>query len=243
MRLVGTEIRRQREDAGISQRRLAVAAGISQAHLARIEAGGVHAAIETLERVCLALDADLRLSVYPNSGPRLRDRFQARMIEALLRDVGTWWRWYPEVLVSRPVRGVIDLVGHDPNRHVVITVEAQSQIRRLEQQLRWSGQKADALPSAAIWPNVATGEVQVARILLLRSTRITRDVAATFEATLRAAYPAPPAAIRRALSDPDVPWPGHGLLWMTVDGREARFLERLPPRSQGAAIKGPFALR
>lgn len=242
LRFLGTEIRRQREDAGISQRRLAAAAGISQPHLARIETGDAHVGIATLERICLALDADLRLAVYPNSGPRLRDRFQPRMIEELLNDAGPWWRWYPEVLVSRPVRGVIDVVGHDPRRHLVVSVEAQSQIHRLEQQLRWSGQKADALPSATIWPEVATEDVRVARILLLRSTRNTRDLAAAFDGTLRAAYPAPMAEVRAALRDPDLPWPGNGLLWMTVDGREARFLGRLPPRP-APGIRVPLALR
>ena len=105
------------------------------------------------------------------------------MLGALLASLDRRWRPRPEVWVIRPVRGVIDLVL-EPEDHPepLIAVEAQSDMRRLEQQLRWSQAKADALATARSRP--------VSRLLLLRSTRRTKAVLGEYVATTRAAFPA-----------------------------------------------------
>ena len=82
LRALGDEYRRSREDAGLSQRQVATAAGISQSHYSTIEAGTVVASVELHERIALALGGQLNVRFYPGTGPRLRGRFQAPTVEA-----------------------------------------------------------------------------------------------------------------------------------------------------------------
>jgi len=84
------------------------------------------------------------------------------------------------------------------------------------------------LPSADVWATSA-GEPTIHRLLVLRSTAATRELARRFEATLMAAYPAPAKAVFQALTAADRPWPGHGILWADVRGDKVRILDR-PPR-------------
>ena len=71
--------------------------------------------------------------------------------------------------------------------------------------------------------------MRVNRLLVLRSTPGTRDLARRFSETLRAAYPARAADALAAIETPDRPWPGAALLWAEVDSRGARILGG-PPR-------------
>lgn len=135
-RAIGDDIRRQREDAGISQRRLAAASGVDQSYLAKIELGDARPSIETLTAVSIALGGDFGARIFPNTGPPIRDKIQALMLEAVLRVTHRRWRRFVEVQVQRPSRGVIDLVLHEPAEPALVALEAQSQMRRLEQQVR-----------------------------------------------------------------------------------------------------------
>ena len=94
---------------------------------------------------------------------------------------------------------------------LVVATEVESTIRRLEQQLRWAQDKADSLPSSAAWALMAPVDGPrpvISRLLIVRSTRSTRDIARAFEATLAAAYPARAADVHAALTTADAPWPG-----------------------------------
>jgi len=231
LRSVGEQLLHLREDAGLPRTTVAQAAGIHPSYLRLIELGRRDPSTTILTRIAAALGADVGLRVFPRSGPALRDRFQARLIEALLQLLPADWTPYPEVPVSRPVRGTVDLVAVRPATSQVVSIEAQSEIRRLEQQMRWAAEKTDALPSATIWPEVlrtCLGRPQVSRILVLRSTVATRSLARSFAATLTAAYPAAPRDLRAALLDPKAPWPGSGILWMKVDGSETTMLRGAP---------------
>ena len=53
---VGDKVRDAREHAGLSQRELASRMGMSQAVVARLEAGGVGVTLMTLQKVATALD-------------------------------------------------------------------------------------------------------------------------------------------------------------------------------------------
>jgi transcriptional regulator with XRE-family HTH domain len=230
LRSVGEQLRHLREDAGLPKAEVARVAGIDATYLGYIEAGQRDPTIAALSRVSAALGADLGLKVFPNAGPRLRDRFQSRMIEALLELLPPDWERFPEVPVYRPVRGVIDLVIARRASGRIVSIEAQSDLRRLEQQLRWAAEKSDALPSAAVWPALTANDrtPAVSRILLLRSTERTRSLARDFASTLAAAYAADPVALLDGLLDPGRPWPGNGILWARVDGREASIIRGLP---------------
>jgi hypothetical protein len=107
------------------------------------------------------------------------------MIEALIRILHPRWQAHPEVAVLRPSRGFVDLVLEDAR--LPIAAEAQFDLRRLEAQVRRYTEKAGGLP----FTNLAGGrDVTVSRLLLLRCTRRTRELAREFAATLAAAYPA-----------------------------------------------------
>jgi transcriptional regulator with XRE-family HTH domain len=230
-RRLGQDIRRLRLDAGLSLRALALVAGFDHGHLARIEAGTVEPSIAVLIAIGDVLGADLSLRLYPTTGPRIHDRHQAPTIESLFGILHPRWRRLPEVGVIRPARGFIDAVLALPDEGVVVATEYESTIRRLEQQLRWAQDKADSLPSSSAWPLIAAVDgprPSISRLLILRSTRTTRDIARAFEATLSSQYPAAALAVFAALTTDDVPWPGSGILWADVQQGRARILSRAP---------------
>jgi transcriptional regulator with XRE-family HTH domain len=226
----GEEIRRLRTDAGISLGQLGTVVGVHKSHLARIEANQVRPSLDVLTAIGVALGADLSVRYFPGSGPRLHDRFQARMIEALLRVLDPRWRVELEVPILRPARGVIDIVLHARDENVTVAVEVYSQLRRLEQQIRWSAEKADGLAERMVEERRLETGPAVSRLLVLRSTVATREIARTYAATLAAAYPARTHTVVEALVTATAPWAGSGLVWMHVDGRGASMMAFPPPR-------------
>lgn len=220
--LLGEEVSRLREDAGISRARLAEQAGVDAAYLGRIEAGRERPTLTVYERIAMALGADLSARVYPNTGPRLRDHTQAPMLEHLLATRHPRFGTFTEVLVRRPSRGAIDALLHEPRERVAIATELQGQLRRLEQQIRWHAMKAESLASWDGWAQLGDPEPRISQLLVVRRTRATRAVAAEFARQLRAAYPAHPDDALGALLGTD-PWPGAALMWMTLDARGARW--------------------
>lgn len=60
---IGEQVRTAREEAGLSQRDLALKMGTSQAAIARLEAGGVGATVTTLQRVAEALGLSLTVEL------------------------------------------------------------------------------------------------------------------------------------------------------------------------------------
>jgi transcriptional regulator with XRE-family HTH domain len=225
---IGTEIRRLRVDAGLSQRRLASVAEIDHGFLSLIERGLREPSLAVLVAIATALGGSVNVRLYPGTGPRLTDPLQARMVEALLRVLHPRWTRMLEVPVYRPARGFIDLVAHDRAAGIVVATEIQSEIRRLEQQLRWSNEKAGSLQSADFW-RFTDSAPRIDQLLVQRSTRANRDLASRFHEILRGAFPANTIEAYRALTTPDAPWPGSALLWATVDGDTARVLDH-PPR-------------
>ncbi len=126
-----------------------------------------------------------------------------------------------EVGVTRPARGWIDLVLHDPRERLLIATEVESDIRRIEQQVRWAKMKRDSLPSWDGWP--ADDDARVSQLLIVRRTRATRQTALEFAAQLLLTYPAHPEDALAALTGTS-PWPGGTLLWAHIDRATVRFL-------------------
>ena len=220
------DLERLRADAGIPVAGLARVAGVDRGYLHRILAGAEHPSHETYARLAVALGADLSSRLYPNTGPLVRDRHQARILEAFLGVLHPRWQVSTEVAVRRPSRGWIDAVLHDPRESIAVAVEIQSELRRVEQIVRWSSEKAASLPSWDGWPGhdgAQDGGPPVSRLLLVRRTRVTRAVAASSAAQLRVAYPVHPDDALDALVG-TAPWPGAAIVWATVDGRGTRLL-------------------
>lgn len=142
------------------------------------------------------------------------------MEECVLRDLHPVWQPRLEVPVPRPVRGVVDALFARSDVPLIVITEFQSTLPRLEQQLRWMAEKAEAIGNDQ--------GVAVSRLLVLRSTEATRSIARQFEATLRSAYPAPTRDAVESLRT-GTPWPGAAIVWIRIDGDETELLDR-PPR-------------
>jgi len=206
---------------------LAAVTGVHASHIARVENAEVRPSIEVLMKIGVALGADLSIRYFVGVGPRLHDRFQAPMVEALLRILDPRWVATPEVPILQPARGVVDVVLDDLASPTTIATESQSEFRRLEQQVRWMAEKTDGL--AARLATDGRGDRVVSRMLLLRSTEATRETARRFEATLAAAFPARSLDAFEALTTPTARWPGPGILWVRLDHGVATVLST-PPR-------------
>jgi transcriptional regulator with XRE-family HTH domain len=226
---LGSELRTARQDAGISLSRLATACGMSKGQLHRIEAGTSQPGWEVLARLCATLGRRVGLTLYPDGGPLVRDHISSAMVEALLRARHERWRPRLEVAVYRPVRGSIDLVLEDGAGVHVVACEVQSDLRRIEQELRWFRAKADALEAAreGVTGRGPTGRVD--RLLLLRSTQRTRAIVSQYRDLVEAAYPALARDAYASLVG-DAPWPGDAIIWCRYEEGQARLLDR-PPRA------------
>lgn len=211
------DIERLLADAGLSRAALARLAGVDDSHLARLLAGTADLTTATTARLATALGADLSVRLYPNTGPAIRDRHQAGILEALLASKHGRWHAYPEVAVRRPSRGWIDVALHDPRERTIVATEIESGLRRLEQLIRWSAEKAASLPSWDGWTHLGD-EPAISRLLIIRDTRTNRAVARQFARSLRATYPAHPDDALQALTTAAAAWPGPAVLWSAGPG-------------------------
>lgn len=218
-----------RDDAGCTRAAIAELAGVDPSFITRLEARDIDPTLESYARVAAALGANLATKVYPDTGPSVRDRHQVRAAEALLASLHPRWGATPEVAVRRPVRGWVDVALHDPAGALVVATEIESLFRRLEQLLRWSQEKAEALPSSSAWPAwSATGRPAISRLLVVRWTRSNREVARDARRLLATAYPADPRDALDALTGPAA-WAGPALLWVRLEGPSAPVLDPWRP--------------
>jgi transcriptional regulator with XRE-family HTH domain len=218
---LGRQVAELRSEAGVTRAELARCADIHRAHLGRIEEGKRSPSFATMIALSSCLGADFSVRLFPTAGPRLHDRFQAPMIEALIQRLGPPWRAQPEVAVPA-ARGVIDLVLTRALDSLAIACECHSEVRRLEQVLRRAAEKADGLRTSG------DAKSTVSSLLLLRSTLSTRALAKAYASTFTAAYPARCRDALDALSG-NVAWPGAAILWATVERGRAVILDE-PPR-------------
>lgn len=225
-RSVGDDIARLRIDTGVTKARAASIAGVDRTFLGRIEAGEAHPSLETLVAIATSLGADVSVRLYAGTGPRLTDRHQARMMEEILRRLAPIWRPHLEVPVWRPGRGVVDGVFERLDERQLVVSECMSSLPRLEQQLRWSAEKASSIASSSL---VGDGPLPpVSRLLILRSTLTTRDVARQFERSFRTAYPSRTVDAVRSLTT-GATWPGDAVVWIRIEGDDVELME-CPPR-------------
>jgi transcriptional regulator with XRE-family HTH domain len=219
---IGRQIQEQREEAVVTRAQLADAARIDPAYLWKIETGRAHPSLEVLVALAGNLGSDLGVRLFPTAAPRLHDRFQAPMVDELIRRVERRWVPQPEVPVPA-AHGVIDLVLREYGHGTVLACECHSELRRLEVVLRRLAEKESALR------DLSGSDRETSSLLILRSTRATRRLANLYQATLAAAFPARAADAVAALTG-DASWPGPAIVWMELEDSRARLLDG-PPRS------------
>jgi transcriptional regulator with XRE-family HTH domain len=238
-RTLGDERHRARDDAGLSIRAVSATAGMHHSHLPRIEAGERSPSQEALVALATAMGCDVSIRLYRSTGPRVRDRIQVRMIEALLGALHARWNARLEVAVYRPVRGVIDVVLQDTDAGDLVAGEGHSRLHTVEGQLRWAGEKADALPSALGWPWSETIEPpRIGRLLLLRSCSAMHELVRSLPDTFEAAYPGDAAEAIEAITGPGTRWPGAAVVWVRVDGTATTLLRGAPRGVLSSAARG-----
>src|SRR4051794_27223156 len=80
-RSLAADLRRLRDDAGLTLATVAEAAGIDPTTISKLESGECRPSLEVYVRVAAALGAALHARPSPSTGPPIHDRHQARMAE------------------------------------------------------------------------------------------------------------------------------------------------------------------
>jgi hypothetical protein len=105
----------------------------------------------------------------------------------------------------------------------VVLFEVETKVHALEAIIREGENKRSAVAAdaaARLSPADAADTAATADgrrihvVLVLPPTRHHRSLAAAHPDTIKAAFPASPADIRRALTSAALPWPGDGILWL-----------------------------
>jgi transcriptional regulator with XRE-family HTH domain len=226
---IGEELTRIRLDANVSIAALSRATGVDDAYIGRIEAGVASPSIEVLIALGVALGADFNLVTF--LGPARGSTTGSRRPWSRPCSAASVPRWRPEleVPIYRPSRGVIDVVLHDTMSPDAIATEVHSELRRLEQQVRWGREKAEGL-LARLGAEAGGSDVRrVSQLLVLRSTSRTRELARHYDATLRTAFPARAADAHAALVGTAGRWPGAAIIWAQVHGSKVWLMRHPPP--------------
>ncbi len=246
-RSFGADLQRICSDTGLTHAALARAAHLGADTVSRLARGRRDASIETLARISVALGAEVSIRLVPGAGIPIHDAVQARMIEAFVGSLHRRWVAHLEVAVRTPARGSIDLVLGDRDGLDLVAAEFQSGIRRAEQTIRWSNEKAAALSTTELHRMAAgsaaePGRPTVSRLLVLRSTVRTRAIVRELPLVFESAYPASAADAVAALRD-GVRWPGSAIIWMQVRGRHAHLMEGVPRELRAGPVPRRPALR
>lgn len=177
----------------LRQRDVPERAGVSQALVARLEAGDIgRTAVDTVRDVTAAIGGTLELRIAWHGGDldRLLDARHAALVDAVvgrLRQRG--WECLVEAGFSvYGERGSIDVLGMLPRARAILVVEVKSELTSLEGTLRPLDVKRRRAPGVvserADWRPSLLGCV-----LVLLDTSTARRRVARFEATLGGAFP------------------------------------------------------
>jgi Predicted transcriptional regulator with C-terminal CBS domains len=200
---LGQDARSVRLALGWTQAKVARRARISQASVARMEAGGIKLSIQIAERIFAALGMDLSLKAYPGAGVRLRDSGQLALAESLRGRAHPAWRVMFEAPTSEDGRQAADMLflGFSGAIHL----ELEARLADFQAQLRRAQLKRDALQHRH--------ECRVALVMGLRDTEHNRAAAAANVGVIRAALPASSREILASIRE-GRPLQRDGLLWI-----------------------------
>jgi transcriptional regulator with XRE-family HTH domain len=184
--IVGDELREARLGAGLTQRQVAAAVGISHAELSRIERGEASwVSYETLVMLGAVLGLDLPLRTFP-AGEPIRDIAQLTLLAKLRGLLPDGLRWRTEVPLAIPGdRRAWDAVIE--GRGWRVPVEAESRLRDVQACSRRVALKGRDDQSAVV-------------ILLVADTRHNRRVLRLAGPDLAAEFPVTGAKVLAGLT-------------------------------------------
>ncbi len=209
------ELQALRVRAGISQAAVAIEVGVARSVISRLEQGDPTIVLRTRFRVATILGADLRLTAYAGSSPLIRDAAQAWIVERLLEITDRRWRPGVEAAIPGAGRRSVDLMLRGPEDLVLIEVETR--LSSIEEIIRELHSKRQAIAGSS-----DTGPVRrsIHVVLVLPRTHRNRSVTGPHPKLIGTAFPVPTTALKRALADASLRWPGDGILWVSPTKRE-----------------------
>jgi transcriptional regulator with XRE-family HTH domain len=184
---IGDELREARLSAGLSQRSVAGAAGLSRAELSRVERGvAPRVPYQTIVLVGAALGVDVPLRAFPSGDP-VRDAAQLALLTRFRLLLPRSLRWQTEIPVRQPGdRRAWDAVVSSGSGTWRIPVDAESRLRDVQ---ALSRSKALKLRDDGGGPMV----------LLVADTRHNRHVLRLARADLASSFPIAGREVLRAL--------------------------------------------
>lgn len=198
----------------MSQAAVARAIGVTRSVICRIERGDADVSARIRARAACALGGDFKIAVYPGGAPLIHDAAHARIVEAVLAMPHPGWRATVESPVPGPGRQSTDIRFDRPGD--IVLMEVETRIRAFEAIIREGMEKR-----AAVAANAVPGS-RIHVVLVLPPTRHHRSLMTAHPGIVGTAFPASHDAVRHALADPDVPWPGDGILWVASPPGVAR---------------------
>jgi hypothetical protein len=198
----------------MSQAAVASRAHVSQASVARLEAGVPDISVAIIGSVFAALGMDLSLKAYPAAGVPLRDSGQIALTHVIRSAASEVWQLILEAPVGDAHGQAADMlmVGRGFGLHV----EIESSLLDFQAQLRRAQLKRDGLQQRH--------GIKLALILALGESKRNRAAVRAAEAVVRAALPAGAREVLTAVRHCQ-PLDRDGLLWV-----------RPPPRTNARRL-------
>ncbi len=197
---LGEELLSARRQHGLSQERVARAAGMSRSQVSRVERGlSSDVTIDAIARLLAIVGLELSARAFPG-GPPVRDSAQLALLARFKRLISPGLTLRTEVPLpiagdQRAWDGVID----EGRAEDWMAVEFETQPRDIQELLRHQALKRRDDP-------------RVSRVLLvLGDNRHNRRLVREFDELLRSAYPTPAAEVRASLAEVRLP-KANGLL-------------------------------
>jgi transcriptional regulator with XRE-family HTH domain len=215
---LGNGLRDARQRAGMSQRRLAARAGLSQPEISRLETGrGSDAGLDTWAACAAAVGSQLAAFLEQASGADLpRDIEHLRRQNLVVREAAPGgWDSLPEALLP-------DGTTHPRSIdvHLVRARRREAAIVEIWDLILDGGAAMRGLEGKVVTVRDRLGPLwNVQGLLLVRGTQRNRRLVGELRPLFNARYPASSAAWLRALTVPEAPLPdAGGLAWTDVAG-------------------------
>jgi transcriptional regulator with XRE-family HTH domain len=198
------DFRELRLRVGVSQRAVAGSIGVDRSVITRLERADPTVSPAIRARACAVLGADFRMQLYRERTPRLYDAAHARIVERLVRMVGSGWR----VELEAPLPGPRSIDACLLSARSIVLNEVETRLRRLEEIVRELHSKREA--ARELFGPDRTVHV----VLVLPPTHRHRALVRDHVGQVAASFPTAASAIRSAFGDATVPFPGDGILWV-----------------------------
>lgn len=185
----GRELRIARMNAGLSQVRLAVLAGVSQTEVSKAERGMLDISLEARCRLAAACGHELGWRLHPVATIRLRDSGQMALAQAIVAEAHPSWTARLEVPIRPGDPRAADLLLFGPTE--MIHIEIERALVDFQAQLRSAQLKREAL---------AVREGRPIRLVLaIPATSATKARLAPFTSLFAETMPATSRAIWQAI--------------------------------------------